>query len=198
MNSAIYICRYSSKSIFMKTILLACILFVCLFNVNAQVDGIHQNAIKLNPLSLIFATGNIAYERAVASNQSVQVGAYYSGLGIGDIMYSGFGITPEYRFYFAGQKQALNGVYVAPFVRYQRFSLEDKESNDKTTFRSIGGGATLGWQKMWGSGFVLDLFAGPSFNNGKFKNDSDEEDFDLKFGFNGFGLRTGVTIGFGF
>jgi hypothetical protein len=184
----------------MKKALLMSALFAAALSVKtfAQGGSLHQNAIKLNPLSLIFATGNISYERAVNENQSFQIGGYYSGLSIGGLKYSGFGVTPEYRIYFGGAKQALNGVYVGPFVRYQSFKLTDKETTDKTTFTSFGGGAILGWEKSWNSGFVLDLFAGPGYNAGKFKNDSDDNEFDLKAGINGFGVRTGITLGFAF
>ena len=180
----------------MKRILFAASMLLAVSQINAQ--AVNQNAVKLNPLSLAFATGNVSYERAVNANQSVQLGAFYSGVGISGLKYSGFGITPEYRFYFAGAKEALNGVYAAPFARYQNFSLTDKETDDKTTFSSIGGGATIGWQKMWNSGFVLDIFAGPSFSNAKFKSDTDEDTYDLSFGMNGFGIRPGITVGFGF
>jgi hypothetical protein len=181
----------------MRKISLMLAFFAASFAVKAQ-DNVRSNAIKLNPLSLAFLTGNVAYERAVSENTSVQLGVFYSGLNISDVKYSGLGITPEFRIYFAGAKQALNGVYAAPFARYQNFKLEDKTDGDKTTFTSIGGGAIIGWQKMWGSGFTLDIFAGPSYNSAKFKNDSDEDDFDLKAGFTGFGIRTGLTLGFGF
>lgn len=181
----------------MKRVLLITALFAAVASVNAQ-DAKRSNAVKLNPLSLFFATGNVSYERAIGATQSIQLGGYYSGLSIGGLKYSGFGITPEYRIYFGGKKQALNGGYVAPFGRYQNLSLTEKESANKTSFSSIGGGAILGWQKMWGSGFVLDLFAGPSYNSGKFKNESDEESFNMSSGFNGFGVRTGITLGFGF
>ena len=70
----------------------------------------NRNAIKINPLSLFFATGNVSYERAVSTNQSFQLGLFYSGVSISDVKYSGLGITPEYRFYIAGKKEALNGV----------------------------------------------------------------------------------------
>jgi hypothetical protein len=180
----------------MKKLLLAVVMTASAFYMNAQ-EG-RSNAIKLNPLSLVFATGNVSYERAVSENQSFQFGVFYSGLSISGIKYSGLGLTPEYRFYFGGAREALNGVYAAPFLRYQSFKLTEKESTDKTTFSSFGGGAIIGWQKMWDSGFVLDLFAGPSYNAGKFKNSSDEDEFDVSGAINGFGLRTGVTIGFGF
>jgi len=163
----------------------------------AQGSG-RQNAVKLNPLSLIFMTGNVSYERAINANQSIQIGGFYSGLSIGGIEYKGYGGTAEYRLYFAGQKKAMNGVYAAPFVRYQSFNLSEKETTNETTFSSYGGGAILGWEKSWKSGFVLDLFAGPSYNVGKFKNENDEATFNLKGGINGFGVRTGIALGFAF
>lgn len=180
----------------MKKVLAIALLITIVTGAAAQ--NTNKNAIKLNPLSLALMTGNVSYERAINHNQSIQLGGFYSGVSVGGLSYSGFGITPEYRIYFAGAKEALNGVYAAPFVRYQSFNLTEKESDMKTSFSSIGGGATIGWQKMWKSGFTLDIFAGPSYNSGKFKNDSDEEQFDLSFGMNGIGVRTGLTLGFGF
>lgn len=167
------------------------------FSAAAQ-DVTPKNAVKLNPLSLFALTGNVSYERAVSSNKSIQLGAFYSGLNISGLKYSGYGLTPEMRFYFSGKKEALNGVYAAPFLRYQSYNIQDKEDFNKTSYSSIGGGATIGWQKVWNSGFALDVFAGPSFNKGKFKNDNDEDEYDIKIGANGVGFRTGIAIGFGF
>jgi hypothetical protein len=181
----------------MKKVLFAAALVVAATSLKAQDNGA-QNAIKLNPLSLVFATGNIAYERAVSENSSVQLGFFYSGVSLSGLKYSGLGITPEYRFYIAGNKQALNGVYVGPFVRYQKFTLKDKDTNDEASYSSFGGGAIIGWEKTWASGFVLDIFAGPAYNSGKFKNEADEDSFTIKGGIDGFGLRTGITLGFAF
>jgi hypothetical protein len=181
----------------MKKALLAVALIVTATALKAQDNGA-QNAIKLNPLSLVFATGNIAYERAVSENSSVQLGIFYSGVSISGLKYTGLGITPEYRFYFAGNRQALNGVYVGPFVRYQSFTLKDKDSDSEAKFTSVGGGAIIGWEKTWDSGFVLDVFAGPAFNSGKVKEKSGSAEFDVAGSIDGFGLRTGITIGFAF
>lgn len=161
----------------------------------SQAQQMKQNAIKLNPLSLLLATGNVAYERAVGEKTSVQLGGFYSGFRSSSLKYEGFGLTPEMRFYFAGDKEALNGVYAGPFVRFQHYKLKDRVDGSGVVYQSIGGGAVVGWQKMWKSGFVLDLFAGPSYNAGKFKDGQEE---DLAFGIDGFSVRTGVTIGFGF
>ena len=182
----------------MKRLFVITALIAVVAGAQAQEAG-RSNAIKLNPLSLAFATGNVSYERAIGAKSSLQLGGFYSGFSAAGLKYSGWGVTPEYRMYFAGQKEALNGVYVAPFARYQNFKLVDKTYSENTTsFSTIGGGATIGWQKMWGSGFVLDLFAGPSYNKANFKNEGDEEDFNVKGGFTGFGVRTGITLGFGF
>jgi hypothetical protein len=180
----------------MKKLLLITALFVAAVGAHAQ----NQNAIKINPLSLILATGNIAYERAIGKTTSVQLGMFYTGVGIGDFKYSGLGITPEVRFYIAGRKEALNGVYVGPYLRYQNFTIKDKEDGSQVAFNSFGGGAVLGWEKSWPSGFVLDLFVGPAYNSGtvKSKNGSDPDEFDVSSGFDGFGIRSGITLGFSF
>jgi len=180
----------------MKKVVLIAAFAAVAFGVRAQ-EG-NQNAVKLNPLSLILATGNVSYERATTENQSFQLGLFYTGVKLSGLKYSGIGITPEYRFYIAGHKQALNGVYVGPFLRYQNFSIKDTDNDDKVSFTSFGGGALLGWEKSWESGFVLDLFLGPSYNSGKLKDNANEENWDISGGIDGFTLRTGITIGFSF
>lgn len=181
----------------MKKILFAALVLVA-FASGASAQRLQKNALKLNPISMIVKTGNISYERAITKNQSVQVGAFYSGLSIDDVKYAGFGITPEYRFYFGGQKQALNGGYVAPFVRYQDFTIENTTEKVKAGFTTMGGGAIIGWQKTWPSGFIVDVFAGPAYNHLKFDVEEDSDDFDVRSSIKGFALRTGLTIGFSF
>lgn len=163
---------------------------------NAQEEP--KNAVKINPLSLLIRTGNVSYERALSNKHSVQLAGFYSGAGLGDFKYQGYGIIPEIRFYFGRRGEALNGGYIAPFGRYQNLSITNKELKNKSSFTTVGGGAVLGFQKTWTGGFALNFFAGPSFNNLNFENDNAEEDFDPKSGLKGFGLRTGLTIGIAF
>lgn len=179
----------------MKKLLTLVALTVAGIVANAQYTP--KNALKINPMSALVKTGNVSYERAIAPNQSVQLGVFYSGLGLGDFRYEGFGLTPEYRFYFGGNKEVLNGGYVAPFLRYQQFQVKDKDTDAKARFETKGGGVVMGWAKSWKSGFVLDIFAGPSYNDIRFKS-GQESDFDIKGGIKGFGLRTGISIGFTF
>lgn len=182
----------------MKKVFLALIATASLFAANAQYAGqtTSKSAIKINPLSLFVLTPNVSYEKAVGEKQSFQLGAFYSGFTISDLKYSGVGVTPEYRFYLGQSGEALKGLYVAPFVRYQNFKFEDKETKDKATFSSFGGGAILGWQGVGRGGFVTNVFAGPSYNAGNIKTNSSEDAFDIKGGIKGFGIRLGVNIGF--
>ena len=181
----------------MKKILIAATALLALtFNASAQRQ--QNSALKMNPISLVVKTGNISYERALSQNKSIQVGAFYSGFSIEDVTYSGFGLTPEFRFYFGGQKEVFNGGYVAPFVRYQDFTLEKTEVKAKADFTTLGGGAIIGWQKTWNSGFAIDVFSGPAYNRLKFDVKENIEEFDVRSSMKGFGLRTGVTIGFTF
>ena len=153
-----------------------------------------QNTVSMNPLSALLRIGSVFYQRKVADNSSLQMGVAFTGLKLDDTKFTGLALTPEYRWY--PKKNALHGLYLGPFVRYQNYTI--KEADNKGSFFSIGGGAVLGRQWVYGSGFALDLFFGPSFNSGKYKAESGDDDLDINGAIDGFGLRAGVSIGFGF
>ena len=186
----------NNLTIMKKNIFLIALFFMA---IAAQAQDTKRNALKINPLSLLAVTGNVSYERALSNSHSIQIGGFYSGAGIDNFKYQGYGIIPEVRFYFGKQKQALNGGYVAPFGRYQNFSITNKSLLNKADFTTIGGGAVVGYQRAWESGFVLNIFAGPSFSKLTFENNNKIiDDFDIQKGMDGFGLRSGLTIGFTF
>ena len=180
----------------MKKNLFAAVAFI-LVSVAASAQTNHKNALKMNPLSLLVKTGNIAYERAVSPKTSVQLGGFYSVVGLNDFKYAGWGVTPEVRFYLGKKSEVLNGAYVAPFARYQNFTIRDEELKTEGSFSTKGGGVVVGWQRTWASGFTLDLFAGPSASKISFKDDA-EDDFEVSGSMKGAGLRTGITLGFSF
>lgn len=181
----------------MKKNLFTAVAFV-LFAFAAGAQNSNKNALKMNPVSLLVKTGNIAYERAVSPKTSVQLGAFYSGVSLESFKYAGWGATPEVRFYMGKRSQALNGAYVAPFARYQNFAIRDEELKTKGSFTTMGGGVVVGYQRAWSSGFTLDLFAGPSASKISFNDDAEEADFEVSGAFKGVGLRTGITLGFSF
>lgn len=162
-----------------------------------------MNVVKINPLSLALSTFNISYERAISDSKAIQLGVLYSGVSLGDIKYSGFGVTPEFRIYLS-KGEALDSWHVSPFVRYQNMTLTEEVadgSNSEATLSSFGVGTLVGHQWLLGSSkrVTLDVFLGPSysFSDIKFKT-SDESIGDINGAFDGFSLRTGVTFGVAF
>jgi hypothetical protein len=171
------------------TIGMLCVMTITLF---AQ-----ENAIKINPLSALLATGNISYERLVNDKQSFQLGGYYTGVKFSSTKITGYGITPEYRFYVG--REALNSFYVAPYARYQSISFKETEFDSKATLSTVGGGLLFGRQWLIGDSFTIDLFLGPNYSSGSVKvSFGDEDDFKGLNFFTGFGLRSGITLGLAF
>lgn len=152
---------------------------------------------KINILSPIVKTINVSYERAINENGSFQLGFFYTGWSNDLTKFSGFGITPEYRFYLS-DSPAPEGVYVAPFIRYQKFNISDKDVSDsEADFSAFGGGVVIGKQWVFKDKITLDLFLGPAYYSGKVSGQSGNTTFDTD-AFDGFGLRTGINFGFKF
>jgi hypothetical protein len=173
-----------------------------------------MHAVKINILSPIVRTASLFYEHGINDNSSVQLGLFYTGFKVSDTKFSGFGITPEFRYHPSGD--GLAGFYVAPFLRYQSFTLtatnemspvydadgfwtgEYTTTEDKATLSTIGGGVLAGYQWIFGDIITLDLFLGPMYNSGSLKVDSGTEDTFSVGAFDGFTVRTGVTLGVAF
>lgn len=161
--------------------------------VNAQ-----SNVIKFNIFAPIVKTANFQYERAFG-NKSFQLGLFYTAFSPETTEFSGFGITPEFRFYLS-ETPAPAGFYAAPFLRYQSFTIEETDPDfaAKGTFSAFGGGLIIGKQWIFKERVALDLFIGPTFNSGKVEAESGDSG-DLDAGtFDGFGVRFGVCFGLAF
>lgn len=166
------------------------------------------NALKVNLLSPLFKTGSFFYEHKLNEASSLQLGGLATYWGLGDTKISGFAITPEYRRYLSNEKQALAGFYVAPFVRYQNLGLslqtttdDGTEATAKATLSTIGGGVVVGHQWVFQRRITLDTFFGPSYNSNftrmKARSGDASASFDVG-SFQGFSLRTGITLGVAF
>jgi len=106
----------------MKKLIVAVFLVPLIFSskeIRAQ-----SQVIKINFLSLIVKTLNVSYEKVLETDNSIQLGVFFTGASIGDTKLTGFGITPEYRFYLS-ETESPEGVYVAPFLRYTNFDMMD-------------------------------------------------------------------------
>lgn len=157
------------------------------------------NAIKINLISPVVRTLNLAYEHAINENSSIQLGFYYTGAKINDTKINGYGITPEYRFYLS-QTPAPDGFYVAPFLRYNSFTAEDKNDNqttNKATVSQFGGGVVVGRQWVFKERVTFDMFIGPKFQNTSVSVTQGSNSFSGSL-FNNFGLRGGITLGVAF
>jgi Protein of unknown function (DUF3575) len=153
-----------------------------------------KNVFKINTLCLILGTGSVFYEHKLSDAMSGQLGVAYLNYKISGTKFTGLILTPEVRFYT--KKNAIDGMYVAPYVRYQNYSLSDNTA--KGTLSSIGGGLLLGRQWIKASGFTMDLFFGGHFGSASVKaTEGDATTLDTKL-FSGFGFRVGFALGFAF
>lgn len=153
------------------------------------------NNIKVNLLSPLASTFSGFYERKIAPNASVQLGLSFTGAELDDMKLNGWSITPEFR-YYAGKKEAMQGFYVAPFMRFGNFEVSDDFA--KADLKSIGAGLLVGNQWIFRKGLSLDVFMGPSYSSGNLKLTDGEAKPDTPSTVNGFGLRAGVTLGIAF
>jgi len=144
-----------------------------------------KNAIKINPLSLALTCVNVQYQRALNEKSGFQIGGYYYSFSLGGSKYTQFAITPEYRYYFSS-KESMNGWFVAPYLRYISASWDvdfsaglSTTSTIKATATGIGGGALIGRQWTWDSGFTLEAFLGIGYYSYSAKADSEVAGFKL-------------------
>lgn len=192
----------------MKKAFLLLFVFIGLAVGSAQAQS---NIVKVNIISPVVRTGSVFYERTIAQDKSVQLGLFYTGFSVEDTKFSGFGVTPEFRKYLSSSKEAPQGFYIAPFLRYQSFNmtLEDTEWSDeetgeqeditaKGTLNTFGGGVLIGGQWVFADRFVLDTFFGPSYNAGNIKVKSGDEEMFSTGAFSGFGIRSGIALGIKF
>lgn len=167
-----------------------------------------QNALKSNPLLLITLAPNLEFEHAISERESVQGGMSYSLFNFSDFNSGAdvnmLSVTPAYRYYVGENASALHGLYVSPFSRYRHisFSAPDAESPEgiiRERVHTLGGGATIGWQRVSDGGFTIDLFAGPEFRFRTLNSNAGaglSQDFRLAR--SGGGLRAGISIGLAF
>ena len=186
-----------------KRILSVLVVTLLVLSVNAQ----KKNAIKINPFSPLVKTFNLQYERVLNEKSSFQLGLFYTGAESGDVTLTGIGITPEYRMYLSNDKEAPAGFFIAPFVRYQNFTLKADVLNDvsetvegKASFSAFRPGLLIGHQWLFSDKVTFEMFFGPTYsvNSVKVKSDYGTEDDFSASALDGFGLRAGFSLGFAF
>ncbi len=152
-----------------------------------------KNVLKVNTLALIIGTGSVFYERELSDLISGQIGVGYLNYKIDNSKFNGLILTPEVRFYV--KKNAIDGFYVAPYLRYQKYNFDGENSNG--SFSAMGGGAAFGMQWIFRKGFAMDLFFGGHYSGSNLNLSSGTEAPDITK-FSGFRMRVGYAIGFAF
>lgn len=175
----------------------------------------YSNSIKTNPLSLIFGTFGVMYERKINDNISLGLtgGIYFNStdLLVVNYKYSGFNISPEFRYYF---DEAIEGWYAGAFISVTLITEKITSSDGSTLGTNSNGvdynelknnltlfnfGAMAGRQWIWG-GFTLDVFGGLGYTTASWSYDSNYADgmFTGGLSFKGILPVLGSSIGYSF
>lgn len=152
-----------------------------------------KNVLKVNTLALIIRTGSVFYERELSDLMSAQLGIAYLNYTVNETKLDGLSITPEVRFYI--RKNAIDGFYVGPYLRYNNYGFDDESSTG--TYKAFGGGVSFGRQWIFKKGFVIDLFFGGHYTDSSIELTTGTETPDFTK-IEGFMIRTGFSIGFAF
>lgn len=250
----------------MKRLVILLALFAFIFNANAQQVSEKMNTIKFNFTPLLLRTFSFQYERVLKPKLSVLMhGGYtlpikvptgfYSGLDslntgnssgkytriTGGKFNGGFQLTPEVRFYPAGN--ANKGFYLAGYLRYNNLGVtatvdhrDDSIApimryNYKGTYAFTSVGVMIGYQWFLGDNFTFDWWLlGFNAGSGKVKMEADGDfstidkvqyindinlnltgpfirnlkasiisnNASLQFSVPGFGVRSGLSLGYRF
>jgi Protein of unknown function (DUF3575) len=170
------------------------------------------HAIKINPVSAAVRTGSLFYEHKVGDNSSAQLGLAITDCRVGasdtKSRLTGITIMPEYRFYLSGE--ALDGFYLAPFLRFRSFRASDQvweydgyTNTDvyvdrRANIMAYGGGAVAGRQWLVADQITLDIYLGLSQNGSFFSTKDNVTAQDFDYDFDGLGIRSGFTLGVAF
>ncbi len=157
--------------------------------------AVEKNVMKVNTLALLIGTGSLFYERELIDLMSAQMGVGYLNYKIEETKFKGLTLTPELKFYI--RNNAIDGFYMAPYLRYFKYDYEEGEDSGEGSFAAFGGGVAFGRQWIMKKGFVMDLFFGGHYTDGSINIVSGEEPEDITK-FEGFKTRVGFSIGFAF
>jgi hypothetical protein len=190
-------------------------------------DDTPKNVIKLKPFALVLGMVTLQYEHAFGPHISGACDVSFLSRAVSatppsgksssqdfSAKISGFGISPEFRYYASKIKPAPKGLYAAPFLEFYSLSLSASgvDSSSGRPFSAtlngingIGGGALLGWQFLIGNVFSIDINSGfryISFSSpGSFEytiNGQKKVGAIGSFAASGIGFAGNIALGFAF
>ena len=184
----------------MKILKKTFLLFAAVILLSANSFAQPRNVIKANLLSPFIKSGSFFYERAINDEMSLVGGFFFTNWSPDDYTsLTGYGLTFEYRYYLSEERIAPSGAFLAPFVRYQKFTVTeelDAETNEGT-ITGFGGGLLVGYQRLFKDRITLEAFVGPAYYgaNAEVTSGSAVPENDQVSGFT---IRFGVTVGVAF
>jgi len=167
---------------------------IILFSVSSFAQP--RNVIKANLLSPFIKSGSFFYERALNEDMSLVGGFFFTAWNPDEsTSLKGFGLTFEYRYYLSEERIAPSGAFLAPFVRYQKFTVSDEI--DEGTITGFGGGLLVGYQRIFKERISLEAFVGPAYYgaNAEVTSGTAVPENDQVSGFT---IRFGITVGVAF
>jgi hypothetical protein len=187
----------------MKKLLLLLILSIGL-SVGVQAQDTRMHTVKVNLHAPWFNSFYMAYEHVLSDDITAGTDFFILVHSYDDVKWSGFGISPEVRFYF--KSNVYSGYYLAPYVRYQNVKITDQIRVDngfggydvkdrEGRHQLLGFGLNLGHNFVFNDRISIDVYAGPQFQR-KFES-GDAKDRSLYFNAKYFG-RVGLNVGFKF
>lgn len=168
-----------------------------------QAQDTRMHTVKLNLHAPFLGGFYLAYEHILNDDITAGTDFFILGHSYDDVKWSGFGISPEVRFYF--KSNVYSGYYLAPYVRYQNAKISDNISvvtngietriDREGRHQLLGFGLNLGHNFVFNDRISIDLYAGPQFQR-KFES-GEAKDRSLYFNARYF-ARVGLNVGFKF
>ena len=195
---------------------LVAICFLLVFKTNEAQAQVKNNVVKANLFGFIVGQYQLAYERAINENWSVQLGAGVISrewdLSVGTSSTTqkdnGIIIIPEARYYFS---ESPKGAYAGVFLRYRSVTNKvdypsiDQNFNSVTrtleaTRTAIGGGVLIGYQVLLSDAVALDVQIGPQYKsvNLEIENNDPNSTVNLEGEDDGIGVRFAFNFGIAF
>lgn len=189
-------------------------LFFILFivdSVKAQDTTLYKkNLVKMNITSPLIYTFALSYERVLDNLKTLQVSIFYrdrpntetQGLPTN---VTGWGITPELRFYLSKNRTSPLGFFAAPYLTYQRYLTTEEVRNlffrqlRNVTSNVYGLGVAIGGQWTFKKVLSLDIWGGLGYY--QVSNDANSGAFITGTNYRkgtSYSGRIGMNVGFAF
>lgn len=200
---------------YMKRPLVLIVVTIALY-LHAGAQGIskdkeRRHSLKINLLSPLASTLNLAFETQTAKDCSFQLGMAYmnhSTYDETDGLTNAFFVTPEFRFELTKTKGGY--AFVGAFARYinMQYSRTERRGAKHSTaqYESLGVGLLVGQRFVYRNVLAIEIFAGPVYswlvaaeNNFYNRGNTDIVLDDIPYSLlKRYGLRAGVTLGWMF